>query len=180
MVCLQSSSSQVASADVLGQQILSSSREPKPVSLHGVRNLTRLLTLLFGVSVNAALSEAAPVALSWPDGYVVHEVTVSPDGRYGVLVPTGEAWENNESLSEKNYLGDVKNHRVLGTIGKVDYFEHQNHRGLVAFWAPDSKICVVENDGRYGPESISVLDINDSSFAQTEVGDRIQKALEPR
>jgi hypothetical protein len=65
-----------------------------------------------------------------------------------------------------------------GEIDKVDYFEHQNHRGLAVFWAPQSSICVAENDGRYGADSISVLEINDSSFAQTEIGDRIQKALD--
>jgi len=89
-----------------------------------------------------------------------------------------EAWENDESLSEANYLADVQSHRVLGKIDKVDYFAHQNHRGLAVFWAPQSSVCVVENDGRYGADSISVLEINDSSFAQTEIGDRIQKALD--
>lgn len=65
-----------------------------------------------------------------------------------------------------------------GKIDKVDYFEHQNHRGLEVFWAPHSSVCVVENDGRYGADSISVLEINDSSFTQTEIGDRIQKSLD--
>ena len=123
-------------------------------------------------------SRTVATAVDWPDGYVVYENTASPDGRYGVLVPTMEAWENDESLSEANYLADAKNHRVLGKIDKVDYFEHQNHRSLVVFWAPQSSICVVENDGRYGADSISVLEINDSTFAQTKIGDRIQKSLD--
>jgi hypothetical protein len=135
------------------------------------------LLLLFGLSLDIALSEPA-AAVNWPDGYVVYENTASPDGRYGVLVPTMEAWENDESVSEANYLADVKNHRVLGEIDKVEYFEHQNHRGLAVFWAPQSSICVVENDGRYGADSISVLEIKDSSFTQTEIGDRIQKSLD--
>jgi len=177
MACLQTNSSQVASADVLGQQILSSSKKQKPASLHGVRNVTILFTLLFGLSVNVALSELA-AAVNWPDGYVVPEGTTSPDGRYAVLVPTLETWENDESLAESNYLADVQNHRVLGKIDKVDYFDHQNHRGLAVFWAPQSSVCAIENDGRYGAESISVLEINDSSFSQTEIGDRIQKSLD--
>jgi len=142
-----------------------------------VRNTVRLLTLLFGLFVNVALSQGT-AAVNWPDGYVVYEGTTSPDRRYGVLVPTMEAWENDESLGESNYLADVQNHRVLGKIDKVDYFEHQNHRGLAVFWAPQSSVCVIENDGRYGADSISVLETNDSSFAQTEIGDRIQKALD--
>ena len=142
-----------------------------------MRYTARLLALFFGLSLNVALSETA-AAVNWPDGYVVYENTASPDGRYGVLVPTMEAWEQDGSLSEANYLADIKNHRVLGKIDKVDYFEHQNHRGLEVFWAPQSSVCVVENDGRYGADSISVLEINDSSFAQTEIGDRIQKSLD--
>ncbi len=161
----------------LGQQILSFRREYERVTIRSVRYAARLLALFFGLSLNVALSETA-AAVNWPDGYVVYENTASPDGRYGVLVPTMEAWEQDESLSEANYLADVKNHRVLGKIDKVEYFEHQNHRGLEVFWAPQSSICVVENDGRYGADSISVLEIDDSSFAQTEIGDRIQKSLD--
>jgi uncharacterized protein YecT (DUF1311 family) len=142
-----------------------------------VRYTARLLALFSGLCLNVALSETA-AAVNWPDGYVVYENTASPDGRYGVLVPTMEAWEQDESLSEANYLADIKNHRVLGKIDKVDYFEHQNHRGLEVFWAPQSSVCVVENDGRYGADSMSVLEINDSRFVQTEIGDRIQKSLD--
>jgi hypothetical protein len=123
------------------------------------------LLVLFALVVT--FGTVAAVA-DWPDGYVVYENTASPDGRYGVLVPTMEAWEQDESLSEANYLADVTNHRVLGKIDKVDYFEHQNHRGLAVFWAPQSSICVVENDARYGADSISVLQINDSCFTQTD------------
>src|SRR5262245_50546732 len=177
MLCLQTSSSQVASADVLGRQILSFRREYERVTLRGVRHTARTLILLLGLSLNIALSGTA-AALDWPEGYVVYENTASPNGQYGVLVPTIEAWEKDESLSEANYLADVQSHRVLGKIDKVDYFAHQNHRGLAVFWAPQSSVCVVENDGRYGADSISVLEINDSSFAQTEIGDRIQKALD--
>ena len=129
------------------------------------------LLVLFALVVN---SRTAAATIDWPDGYVVYENTASPDGRYGVLVPTMEAWEQDESLSQANYLADLKAHRVLGKLDSVDYFEHQNHRSLAVYWAPDSSICVVENDARYGAESISVLEIRDSSFSQTEIGDRIQ------
>ena len=132
------------------------------------------LLVLFAFIVNSRTA----AALDWPDGYVVYENTASPDGLYGVLVPTMEAWEQDESLSQANYLADLKIHRVLGKLDSVDYFEHQNHRSLAAYWAPDSSICVIENDARYGAESISVLQIKDSSFSQTEIGDRIQKSLD--
>lgn len=133
------------------------------------------LLVPFALVVN---SRTAAATIDWPDGYVVCENTASPNGHHGVLLPTMEAWEQDESLSQANYLADLKIHRVLGKLDSVDYFEHQNHRSLAAYWAPDSSICVVENDARYGAESISVLQIKDSSFSQTEIGDRIQKSLD--
>jgi uncharacterized protein YecT (DUF1311 family) len=132
------------------------------------------LLVLFAFVVNSRTA----AAIDWPDGYVVYENTASPNGQHGVLVPTMETWGKDESLSQANYLADLKIHRVLGKLDSVDYFEHQNHRSLTAYWAPDSSICVVENDARYGAESISVLQIKDSTFSQTEIGDRIQKSLD--
>jgi hypothetical protein len=72
-----------------------------------VRYTPRLLALFFGLSLNVALSETA-TAVNWPDGYVVYENTASPNERYGVLVPTMEACEQDESLGEANYLADIK------------------------------------------------------------------------
>ena len=78
-----------------------------------MRYAVGILCLLSGLSLNLALSEtAAPV--DWPDGYVVYENTASPDGRYGVLVPTMETWDKDESLSQANYLADVKNYECSG------------------------------------------------------------------
>src|SRR5438045_3048840 len=85
----------------------------------------------------------------WPEGYVVYENTESPDERYGILVPTYEASEKEGSLTEKNYLADLKNHRLLGKIAGADYFEHENHRGLKTIWAEDSSWCIVQYDDRF-------------------------------
>ncbi len=114
----------------------------------------------------------------WPKDYIVREHSESPDGRYAVLVQTADAAEQQSSNESDVYLADVKNHTTLGKIDKVDYFEHQNHRGLEIFWAPDSSYCIVENDGRYGMDTLSALEIKDSKFDQTEIGARIQKALD--
>ena len=64
----------------------------------------RTFALLFGLSLNVALCEIT-ATIDLPDEYVVYENTASPDGRYGVLVPTMEAWDKDTSISEKNYLG---------------------------------------------------------------------------
>ena len=95
-----------------------------------------------------------------------------------MLVQSQDAALAEDDNETAVYLADTKAHATLGEIGKVDYFEHQNHRGLEVFWAPDSSFCVVENDGRYGADTISILEIRDSSFVQTEIGERIQKSLD--
>jgi uncharacterized protein YecT (DUF1311 family) len=142
-----------------------------------MHNAGRVFVLLVAAALNfSELGIAA--AGDWPKDYVVKENSESPDGRYAVLVQSMDAATAQEDNESSVYLADVRNHTTLGGIDKVDYFEHQNHRGLEVFWAPDSSYCVVENDGRYGVDTISILEIKDSSFVQTEIGERIQKSLD--
>ncbi len=142
-----------------------------------MRHMGRALILLIALALNLSALEIASAG-DWPKDYVVKENSESPDGHYAVLVQSMDAATGQEDNESGVYLADVKSHTALGNIDKVDYFEHQNHRGLEVFWAPDSSYCVVENDGRYGADTISILEIKDSSFVQTEIGDRIQKLLD--
>src|ERR1043166_9092747 len=116
-------------------------------------------------------------AEDWPTGYVVYENSESPDERYGILVATVDAAENDEALEETNYFADLKNHHILGKIEGADYFEHQNHRGLKTVWADDSNWCVVQYDQRFGFDSISIIEPKETKFVQTDIGKRIVKAL---
>ncbi|OLD90463.1 MAG: hypothetical protein AUG81_02540 [Verrucomicrobia bacterium 13_1_20CM_4_54_11] len=142
-----------------------------------MRHTGRALILVIAPALNfCALGIAAPG--DWPKDYVVKENSESPDGHYAVLVQSMDAATGQEENESGVYLADVKSNTTMGNIDKVDYFEHQNHRGLEVFWAPDSSYCVVENDGRYGADTISILEIKDSTFVQTEIGERIQKSLD--
>src|SRR5205814_2741768 len=116
-------------------------------------------------------------AADWPEGYIVYEDSQSPDDRYAVLIPSRDAAEQDESLGATNYLADVKTHRLMGKIRGADYFEHQNHRGLQVTWAPDSSWCIVEYDGRFGFDTISILELKGSGFVQTDIGKQIDKSL---
>jgi uncharacterized protein YecT (DUF1311 family) len=140
--------------------------------------MLRCVTLFAIVSYYLFLAASSAMAGDWPKDYVAEENSKSPNGRYAVLVQSQDVAIENDSDESHVYLADVKARATLGTIDKVDYFEHQNHRGLEVFWAPDSTYCVLENDARYGVDTISILEIKDSSFAQTEIGERIQKALD--
>jgi len=118
------------------------------------------------------------LAGDWPTDYVVREDSTSPDGHYAVLVQTAEAADAQTSNESAVYLAEVKNHTTLGKIDKVDYFEHQNHSSLAIFWAPDSSYCVIQNDGRYGMDTVMVVEIKDSKLAQIEIDEHIQKSLD--
>jgi hypothetical protein len=124
-----------------------------------VRDAGRALVLR--LVLNLATSGIA-AANDWPPNYIIHKNSESPDGRYAVLVQSQDAALVEDDNESAVYLADTKAHATLGEIGKVDYFEHQNHRGLEVFWTPDSSFCVVENDGRYGADTISILEIRDS------------------
>ena len=144
-------------------------------AMTSIMGVSRLFCAL-GWFVTLSVTKAVPAA-EWPDGYVVYEKTESPDERYGILVPSIDAWEKDETLEETNYFADLKEHRLVGKIRGADYFEHQNHRGLQVQWAPDSTWCVVEYDERFGFGIISILEPKGSSFVQTDIGKRIDESL---
>jgi hypothetical protein len=118
----------------------------------------RLAVAFAAISAALLLISTAATAGDWPKGYVVHENSESPDGQFGVVVPGSEyADEASENSDEANYLANLKTYELLGKIADADYFEGQNHRGLSVIWSADSKACVVEYDGRFGFDTISVL-----------------------
>jgi hypothetical protein len=170
-------SSQVAPADVFSAKNSSFLQHVESVTIRNVSNAGRALVVLFPLVLSLAASR--PVAAGdWPANYIAQENSESPDDRYAVLVQSQDAALEKDDNESAVYLADIKAHATLGVIDKVDYFQHQNHRGLAVFWAPDSSFCVVENDGRYGADTISILEIRNSGFVQTEIGERIQKSLD--
>jgi len=122
--------------------------------------------LLFGLAVSAAGEE-------WPSGFVVHSGTESPNGRYGILVPPHEPEANEDGDC---YLADIQSHRVLGKLKAVDYFEHQNHAGLSAIWNADR--CVVTREGRFGFDTITLIELHGQEFHEVDLGTAIQRSLD--
>ena len=114
-------------------------------------------------------------ATDWPEGYVAHEDSTSPDGQYGIVVAGSE--ETSEAGDSTNYLGNVKTHQVLAKIDSADYFEQQNHRHLSVIWSSDSKRCVARYDGRFGFDVILILELQAPGFAQVDLTEHIEKSL---
>ena len=114
----------------------------------------------------------------WPENYIVPEHSESPDGHYGVLVLSQQAAiDQDETDGNTTYLANLQTRKTLGEIRGTDYFENQNHRDLQVVWAPDSSTCVLEYDGRYGFESVFVLELKGERFRQIDIGNHIQKTL---
>ena len=114
----------------------------------------------------------------WPENYIVHESSESPDGHYGILVLSQQAAiDQDQTDGNTTYLANLQTRKTLGEIRGTDYFENQNHRDLQVVWAPDSSTCVLQYDGRYGFESVFVLELKGDSFRQIDIGKHIEKTL---
>jgi hypothetical protein len=131
-----------------------------------MRFLSAVPLFLFGLA-------ASVMGVEWPSGFVVHSGTESSNGRYGILVPPQEP----ESNADANcYLADIQSHRVLGALKGVDYFEHQNHAGLSAIW--NANRCVVTREGRFGFDTIWLIELHGQELHEVDLGTAIQSSLD--
>jgi uncharacterized protein YecT (DUF1311 family) len=132
-------------------------------------------TRSFVVGFWLVLGLASANATDWPPDYTVLGNSTSPDDRYGVLVVSREAGTNDARTADNSvYLANLQTHQTIGEIKGIDYFQGQNHAGLEAVWAPDSKACVVQWDARYGWEAVFVLKIKNDGFEQIDIGKHIE------
>jgi hypothetical protein len=136
-----------------------------------------IASLLCLLQIAVCLPSACAAVAGWPEGYVIAEHSESPDGRYGVLLPTREAAEAMEDDKIPNTLVDLQTHRSLGIIRNAHYSPGQNHSGLHVEWAPDSSWCAVTLEARFGFDTITLLEPKGATCTQTELGKHIQKAL---
>jgi hypothetical protein len=114
----------------------------------------------------------------WPEGYEIAEKSESPNGRYGVLLPSRETAQDLDEDKIVNKLVDFKTSRSLCVIHGVQYFPGQNHYGLKVKWAPDSSWCAVTYDARYGFGKITLVEIENGKCRQSDLGGYIQGALD--
>ncbi len=129
---------------------------------------TLLLVLFFASSVMAAIP--------WPKDYVVAEDSKSGNGRYGVLIPARDS--SSADLDQPaNYFANLEKHKILGQIRNSFYSEGRNHQALGVYWAPDFSWVVVEYDGRFGFDSLTIAEVGDDAINQTDVGREIQQSI---
>lgn len=132
------------------------------------------LLLLFALLVTFRTVNAG----DWPENYIVDHHTESPHGHYGVLVLSHQfAIDQNKTEGNTTYLANLQTRQTLGEINGTDYYKSENQCFLHVVWAPDSSACALEYEGRYGFDSVFLLELKGESFRQIDIAKHIQEAL---
>ena len=137
------------------------------------RSLRRII-----LSLALALAAGSAQSKDWPEGYVIHKDSVSPDGSLCIIIPGPDGDSGSSSDRSENYLANPKTRKVLGEIENSDYFRGQNHAGLEVLWSQDSKDCVLTYEARYGFGHIIALHLGETGMQQSELTQHIGKAVE--
>src|SRR5207245_8481291 len=104
-------------------------------------------------------------------GLVTAEETISPNGRYAIVV--------DEGGSSESQLADVIGHRLLGKIPGTDYWAYGNHR-VNAWWAADSSWCAAVRYNRLGFDECFVIGPAATASVRPKLGSRFTTRLKLR
>jgi len=118
-------------------------------------------------------------AAEWPAHYRVERESISPDGRYGLLVFDGRELPGEKSDVEPevqgiNYLADLKEGRLLGDIENSRYYYPHNRLWLRTKWAADSSWCLAIYDVRFGFYGVQLILPSKEGFTQIALGEEIE------
>ena len=119
------------------------------------------------------VSQATPSSqnrgTSLPEGYTIPPSTISPDGRYGVLVPDSAHQDKNND-SNQNRLVEIGTGRVLATINAVTWWEDRpgqttrNHASLDPHWSADSSMLSWVIGGKWFPAACVLLKMRNANI----------------
>jgi hypothetical protein len=119
-----------------------------------------------------------PPRPGYPDpfelGYVLFE-TLSPNKQYGVIYP------NRLLLESPDFVVDLKKSQILASLDSDEpYFEGKNHGGLSVNWSPDSRAALIENQGKWSPINLTLVELKDGRVVrQTQLLDQHGKMFSP-
>jgi len=135
--------------------------------------------ILFALVLTAAISQARSEP---PAGFTIPKNTLSPDKRFGVLVPDEQRYD----AGEKNKLVEVGTGHVLAVIAGEPGMEHMNHGGVdPTRWSADSLLLLWRVDGKWFPRALVLIRLNGGKVqwqldllktAQQEILARARKA----
>lgn len=120
-----------------------------------------------------------PSALpGYPDafalGYAFAEESISPDGNYGMLYPSGGRIAGG---AEKNFLAALKPFRIVAVLEGYAHTPH-NRGPLAIQWANDSSALLVSVGSKWGPASVTLVRMQGGRvIGQTDMLLEVSKAL---
>ena len=124
-------------------------------------SLATAVVLFFAGPASAQDEDDAPLILGpqFPKDFGVAKNSVSPDGRYGVVVPTD--WDHyQESGKPQNRLVEVKTGTVLATIQAETGLMQMNRGGVLpSRWSEKSEYLLWSVDGKWCPRALVLLKI---------------------
>ena len=122
-------------------------------------------TLFFTLVAAANIAIAAFAGSAPPPGFTIPKSTLSPDKRFGILVPD----EKRYDAGEKN-LVEVSTGRVLAVIAGEPGMERMNHGGVdPTRWSADSSLLLWRIDGKWFPRALVLIKLD---------GDKVQWQLD--
>jgi hypothetical protein len=111
----------------------------------------------------------------FPEGFSVLPSSVSPDGRYAVLVPDCEHYKVG---LPQNKLVDTNTGRVIAVIEAETGMENMNHGGAVAAWSTDGSLLHWMVKGKWFPRAKVLLKMNEgTALWQTNVLKEAQREI---
>lgn len=105
----------------------------------------------------AIMTPTLPAPAAPPPGFTIPEITLSPDRRFGILVPDEERYE----AGARNKLVEANSGRVLAVINGAPGVEQMNHGGVDATRrSPDSSLLLWRVDGKWFPRALVLIKLN--------------------
>jgi len=131
---------------------------------------------VFAASILFFLTASAP-SQTIPRGYLLPEETLSPDHRYGVLVPQADQFPDD--ARPKNKLIEVKTGRVLAEIVGNTGWKGMNHETVLpARWAKDGSSLFWQVDGKWGPIALALVRIENGAVkGQTDIYQEVVQTI---
>lgn len=116
-----------------------------------------------------------------PQGFVLPEETISPDGKYGVIVPDRETFDPKE---RQNSLVDVKTQAVIARLDVKSgspLAHPQSYSGMSVVWSADSAVLVCTSKGKWEPQGMVAAGVVKGRVRwQVDVLAVIRKEMEAR
>ncbi|MFO1437305.1 MAG: SH3 domain-containing protein [Verrucomicrobiaceae bacterium] len=139
---------------ITGESVVNGEDDWVPIQFPGGKGWTRPKFLTLSPSRIEA-QEASGI----PAGFEIPESSRSPNGKYGVLVPS-ELKDDKWPASDQNKLVEIATGRVLAVIrGQTGVANVGNH-ALVPKWSADSSLLLWEVAGDWEPVALALLKID--------------------